>query len=92
MHKAAHRKNVPINDETIIEDMMQTTGSAESNSAVSEALDAIRSLSDPPRTPVYLALYEGYSAPEISKLLDAPINTVYSWIARGKQQLREALK
>jgi RNA polymerase sigma-70 factor (ECF subfamily) len=92
IYKAAHRKNISINDEAIIEDMDSRIGDAESISAASEVLIAIRSLSDPPRTPVYLALYEGYSAPEISKLLDAPVNTVYSWIARGKQQLREALQ
>jgi RNA polymerase sigma-70 factor (ECF subfamily) len=92
MYKAAHRRNVPIEDEAAIEGIGSSAGSVESSSATSEVLAAIRSLSDPPRTPVYLALYEGYSAPEISKLLDAPVNTVYSWIARGKQQLREALQ
>ena len=43
------------------------------------------------RTPVYLALYEGYTAPEIASMLDVPVNTVYSWIARGKKTLKEAL-
>lgn len=49
-------------------------------------------LDDPPRTPVYLALYEGYTAPEIAEMLGAPVNTVYSWIARGKKTLKEALQ
>lgn len=40
---------------------------------------------------LYLALYEGYTAPEIAEMLDAPVNTVYSWIARGKKTLKEAL-
>ena len=51
----------------------------------------MRRLDDPPRTPVYLALYEGYTAPEIASMLDVPVNTVYSWIARGKKTLKEAL-
>ncbi len=51
----------------------------------------MRALDDPPRTPLYLSIYEGYSAPEIASLLDAPVNTVYSWISRGRAQLRSAL-
>jgi RNA polymerase sigma-70 factor (ECF subfamily) len=51
----------------------------------------MRRLDDPPKTALYLALYEGYTAPEISDMLKTPVNTIYSWIARGKQQLREAL-
>jgi RNA polymerase sigma-70 factor (ECF subfamily) len=52
----------------------------------------MQSLPDPPRTPLYLALYEGYTAPEIAAMLSAPVNTIYSWINRGKKQLREALQ
>lgn len=57
----------------------------------SEVVDAMRSLDDPPRTPLYLSLYEGYTAPEIAQMVDAPVNTVYSWLARGKKQLQEVL-
>lgn len=66
--------------------------SPQPGSRSAEIIDAMRSLTDPPRTPLYLALYEGYSAPEISKMLDAPVNTVYSWVSRGKKLLREALR
>ena len=42
-----------------------------------------RDLDDPPHSrPV---------SPEIASMLDAPVNTVYSWIARGKKTLKEAL-
>lgn len=61
-------------------------------SRIAEVLDAMGQLDDPPRTPVYLALYEGYTAPEIAELMEAPVNTVYSWIARGKQTLKEVLR
>ena len=32
-----------------------------------------------------------YTQLEIANMVDAPVNTVYSWIARGKKQLKEAL-
>ena len=59
--------------------------------ALHEVLDAMDALGDPPKTQLYLALYEGYSAPEIARMLDMPLGTVYSWISRGKKRLREAL-
>ena len=54
-------------------------------------LDAMDALGDPPKTQLYLALYEGYTAREISQMTGMPEGTVYSWISRGKKQLREAL-
>lgn len=54
-------------------------------------LDAMDALGDPPKTQLYLALYEGYSAREISQMTGMPVGTVYSWISRGKKRLREAL-
>lgn len=90
MLKAAYRKVSSLDDVEGIEPVSENTED-QPGSKLAEALDAIRGLTDPPRTPVYLALYEGYSAPEISEILDAPVNTVYSWVARGKQQLKEVL-
>lgn len=92
MLKAAHRKNIPLDDEVVsgaasVKHELSEDGDCDPG----EALEAIRSLTDPPRTPVYLALYEGYTAPEIAKILDAPVGTVYSWISRGRQQLKEVL-
>lgn len=58
----------------------------------SEVAEAMRSLDDPPRTPLYLSLCEGYTAPEIAGLLNAPVNTVYTWISRGKATLRGMLR
>lgn len=58
---------------------------------VREVLDAVDRLDDPPKTPLYLAVCEGYSVPEISRMVEAPEGTVYSWISRGKKLLREAL-
>lgn len=91
MLRASHRKNLLIDDASD-GGVIFTSTDLQPGSLLSEALDAIRSLPDPPRTPVYLALYEGYTAPEISEMLDAPVNTVYSWVSRGKQQLKEVLE
>lgn len=57
-----------------------------------EILLAMDSLGDPPKTELYLSLYEGYTAPEIAKMTGEPEGTVYSWISRGKKQLKEALR
>lgn len=91
MLKASHRKASSIDDDLVPFEPISNDADERPGSKLHEALDAIRSLTDPPRTPVYLALYEGYTAPEIAEMLDAPTNTVYSWVARGKQQLREVL-
>jgi RNA polymerase sigma-70 factor (ECF subfamily) len=92
MLKAAHRKNTSLDDELSHVEPASSDPHESPGSFMKEALAAIRSLTDPPRTPVYLALYEGYTAPEIASMLDAPVGTVYSWIARGKKQLREVLE
>lgn len=54
--------------------------------------DAMNKLDESMRTPLYLALVEGYAAAEISQMTGVPKNTVYSRISRGKKLLREALK
>lgn len=58
---------------------------------VREVLDAVSRLSDPPKTPLYLFACEGYTVPEIARMVNAPEGTVYSWISRGRKQLKEAL-
>lgn len=58
---------------------------------VREVLDAVDRLSDPPKTPLYLFACEGYTVAEIARMMDAPEGTVYSWISRGRKQLKEAL-
>ncbi|MEG0070424.1 MAG: RNA polymerase sigma factor [Raoultibacter sp.] len=89
--RAAHRKNVSL-DAGLASGVEPAVPAGEGcDSVIQEVLDAMDELGDPPKTPVYLALYEGYTAPEIATILNAPVNTVYSWIARGKQQLKEAL-
>ena len=43
------------------------------------------------RAAVYLHYYEGYTAVEIGRLLHRNVNTVYTLLARAKEQLREKL-
>lgn len=98
MLKAAHRRNVALDEAALDEDGFYRDADrkgydgGESPCGSGEVLDAMRALDDPPRTPLYLALYLGYTAPEIASMTNAPVNTVYSWITRGKKQLREALR
>ena len=44
------------------------------------------------RMPIYLHYYEGYTAKEIGKILDAKESTVLSWLSRGREALRKELK
>lgn len=55
---------------------------------VGEALDR---LPGNQRQALYLTVCEGYRAGEVAKMMGVPVNTVYSWVARGKKQLRGAL-
>jgi len=57
-----------------------------------EVLEAVLSLPEKYRIPIYLHYYEGYTAPEIGKLLKKNVNTVYSLLNRGKTMLKEALE
>lgn len=87
--KRAHRRKAGMSDAPIEE--LAVEASSQPGSFEQEVRDALVSLDDPPRTPLYLALFEGYPAPEIARMLDAPVNTVYSWISRGKARLKERL-
>lgn len=92
MLKSSARKTVPLEQE--LSDSLPDVSdvSSQPGSFSSEVVSALRGIDDPPRTPLYLALCEGYSAPEIAHMTEAPVNTVYSWISRGKALLREALR
>jgi len=58
----------------------------------SEVLDAVLRLKPPKyRTVIYLHYFEGYKATEIARLLEQKENTVYTWLARAREQLRHQL-
>ena len=54
-----------------------------------EVLEAVLSLTSKYRDVVYLHYYEGYTAPEIGRLLKKNVNTVYTLMTRSRHLLRE---
>lgn len=57
----------------------------------SQVLQAVCSLAPKYRDVVYLFFYEQYTAVEIGRILGKNVNTVYTWLARAKEMLREKL-
>lgn len=56
-----------------------------------EVWEAVLSLPQKYRDVVYLHYYEDYTAPEIGVLLHKNTNTVYTWLARAREMLKEKL-
>ena len=56
-----------------------------------DVLEAVKALPENYRNTIYLHYYEGYTAKEIGKILDAKENTVLSWLSRGREALRKEL-
>lgn len=56
-----------------------------------EVLGAVLELPEKYRDAVYLHYFEGYTAPEIGRIMRKNVNTVYSLLARSKKLLREKL-
>ena len=82
--KSFYRKNVvPIE---AVQDAAVTVDSEQS-----AVLEAVLALPKKYKDAVYLFYYEGYSALEISKILNKKENTVYTLLARGRTLLRKNL-
>ena len=56
-----------------------------------EVLEVVLSLPQKYRDVIYLHYYEGYTAPQISRILGKNVNTVYTLLTRSRQMLREKL-
>lgn len=56
-----------------------------------EVMEAVLSLPEKYKDPIYLHYYERYSAAEIGKILGKKENTVYSLLSRGRILLKEKL-
>ncbi|WP_130871150.1 RNA polymerase sigma factor [Intestinimonas massiliensis (ex Afouda et al. 2020)] len=56
-----------------------------------EVLRAVLSLPRKYREVIYLHYYEGYTAPEMSKLLGRNVNTVYTDLTRAREKLKTIL-
>ena len=57
----------------------------------SEVLETVLRLPEKYRQVVYLHYYEGYTAPEIGRILGKNVNSVYTLITRARQMLKQAL-
>ena len=53
--------------------------------------DAVLSLPQKYRDVIYLHYYEGYTAPEMGRLLGRNVNGIYTDLTRAKKRLREML-
>ena len=56
-----------------------------------EVWEAVLALPEACRDAVYLHYYEGYTAPEIGRLLRKNVNTVYTLLNRSREMLRKTL-
>lgn len=56
-----------------------------------EVLEAVLKLPSKYKDVVYLYYYEGYTAVEIAEILERKENTIYTWLSRAKEQLRNVL-
>ena len=57
-----------------------------------ELLEILLSLPEKYREVLYLHYYEGYTAPQIGKLLHKNVNTVYTLLGRAKDRLKAKLQ
>lgn len=56
-----------------------------------EVLQSVLSLPQKYKDVIYLHYYEGYTAPQMSKLLGKNVNTIYTLLTRARQMLKEKL-
>lgn len=56
-----------------------------------ELLEIVLKLPEKYRNVIYLYYYEKYSAVEIAKILGKKENTIYTWLSRAKNMLRQKL-
>ena len=52
-------------------------------------MQAVLSLPNSYRNVIYLFYYEGYKAVDIAHILHKKENTIYTWMNRGRQMLKE---
>ena len=78
-----HSRTVPL--DTLLQYPAETTDSNR------EVLEAVLALPKQYREVIYLHFYEGYTAPEIARLLKKNTNTVYTLLRRAKDILKVSL-
>ncbi|MFG6322114.1 MAG: sigma-70 family RNA polymerase sigma factor [Lachnospiraceae bacterium] len=65
--------------------------STELDNPSKEVLETVLKLPEKYRDVIYLFYYEGYTSVEIARILGKKENTVYTWLSRAKDILRERL-
>ena len=88
---ASHNESLDALSESGFAVMGDDGGEGQRSLERSEVVDALHKIEKRYAIALYLMFYEGYTAVQIGKLLDMPTNTVYTNIARGKQQLKGVL-
>ena len=78
-----HSRTVPL--DTLLQCPAETAGDTR------EVLEAVLALPKQYREVIYLHYYEGYTAPEIGKLLKKNTNTIYTLLRRAKEILKVSL-
>lgn len=73
-------------------DEVVETASYDAYNVDSNVLKAVMSLPDKYRIVVYMYYYEGYSTPEISKIIGKSEATVRSLLHRARSGLKDVLK
>lgn len=61
------------------------------NSDHLEVMEAVLKLPEKYRNVIYLHYYEGYTAPQISKILSKNVNTIYTLLTRARELLKKEL-
>ena len=77
--------------EDVFEGVPAVELSEQPDAALWEVSEALNTLPGEQREAIYLTACEGYSAVEVSTMMEVPVNTVYSWVSRAKKRLKEAL-
>ena len=72
-----------------LSEVMERAG--ENNEEQREVLEAVLKLPEKYRQVIYLHYYEGYTAPQIGKILSKNANTVYTLLTRARQMLKREL-
>jgi RNA polymerase sigma-70 factor (ECF subfamily) len=76
---------------THVDTTVDVAQDAENASVLEDLHDCLTELPGEQRDAVMLAYYQGFTHPELSARLKAPLGTVKSWVRRGLLRLRECL-
>lgn len=85
MLKRKHNQNISL-------DEYQLDVANDKNEDNKDVLEALFNLPDKYKQIIYMHYYEGYSGVEISKMLNIKENTIYSYLSKGRDLLKEELK